>query len=162
MSGSGRYFYTPERVKELSGELRLILLEAGRSLPDWYLRLTPEQMRAAANGIGAEWMGAVSREALTAWYSDFAPIAFFHDLAGTYDNDGTRLGFERWNAECFGNLCPVVWRRYAWWRPKRYLLRYQARHLCFALSTFGFKAWEDAFRKKQAEGGDCDVVNDAI
>ena len=118
---------------------------------DFARQFTRDEIAAAYNGIGADWMGEELRKKLTDLLALFAPAAMIHDLRYT-KSDGARFGFNYANIEFHNNCLKLARWAYPWWRLIR---RWVAENAALALykavsSEGGWKAWTDAAQKNGA------------
>ena len=111
--------------------------------------LGPEKVAAACNGCGPESWPQEWRDKLGKWLKTFRPAFDGHDCRFTYDNDGTREKFDYANDELEKNCLLLADRKYAWYNPLRYFARNRAKLIGGACRTFGWQAWQDAFRKTE-------------
>lgn len=110
--------------------------------------ISDEEIAAAYNGIGPEWMPADLRARLTADLSDLEPAALIHDIDYQYA-DGSPAAFHAANERLRENI-----RRTAdkvatpFFNPKWWKLLLAAA-LCFdAVERFGFPAYKNAVKNQ--------------
>lgn len=105
------------------------------------LDLSDAEVERIYNGIGAEWMPAWLRTALT-WIAGrtLAPAIFKHDYRYAHGN-GTQLDFQEANAELEtdGKICADA--EYGWYNPLRYVVRTIAEKFSKICNLFGMPAY---------------------
>ena len=122
---------------------------------DFVYRLTPAQFAAACNGIGPESWPESWRAKLDDWLATFRRAADVHDCRFTWDNDGTRQGFDAANNEIEKNCLILADEKYGWWNPWRYFARHAARAVGKACRDFGWPAYEAAYEKHKEGESKC-------
>lgn len=128
---------------------------------DWRLEIFPgyvclsvDECAENANGIGSDDTPEWLRDALGALLPHVREAAFLHDLNGCFDNDGTHVGFEIWNARFRRNIRTVIRRNVPAWRMASRWTLYRSADACHAAvsSDIGWTAWRRAFKRAQADG----------
>ena len=133
-----------KRLKELCEEYGL----EGREILSRY---TDEELAAIFNGIGPDAFPQWLRSALDALHPSLAPVAFIHDVEW-HESDGTEASFAESNARFRRNGCKVASAAFGWWRPRRYLVMWDAVKFARICQRFGWSAWL-APSKAQEKGG---------
>lgn len=146
-----------------TNELARNVHDLGLEVFPGYFGLSEEQQELGWNGVGPDSWPAWKREVLTFLTPMLRPGSFLHDLEATHANDGTRLGFEEWNARFNRNNLRTIRGEVAWWRIlKRRALYAEAT---FALSQVsgekGWVAWLAAYEKNQQEGPETELRSGA-
>ena len=118
-----------------------------------FLGLSPEAIEAADNGIGPEskpLFRAFATVALHRW----RPGTCIHDVDFGIINDGTRQGFRTANRRLRTNGRRIILAEVAWWRfaERAYLLWLNERIYWAVGTDEGWKAYQDAYTRLQAEG----------
>ena len=121
------------RLKELCEEYGL----EGREILSKY---TDEELAAIFNGIGPDAFPQWLRSALDALHPSLAPVAFIHDVEW-HESDGTEASFAESNARFRRNGCKVASAAFGWWRPRRYLVMWDAVKFARICQRFGWSAW---------------------
>ena len=119
-----------------------------------YTGLSLQQAQAGYNEVGPDKWRPWQRKALTTLLPILDVPAFIHDLEATYYNDGTRGGFERWNARFRRNGRRHVQRSIPAWRflTRRALYaEVQAAYLAVS-SGEGWEAWQGAYNRSMEPG----------
>ena len=122
-----------KRLKELCEEYGL----EGR---DILAKYTDEELAAIFNGIGPDAFPQWLRSALDALHPSLAPVAFIHDVEW-HESDGTETAFAESNARFRRNGCKVASAAFGWWRPRRYLVMWDAVKFARICQRFGWSAW---------------------
>ena len=122
-----------KRLKELCDEYGL----EGREILSKY---TDEELAAIFNGIGPDAFPQWLRSALDALHPSLAPVAFIHDVEW-HESDGTEASFAESNARFRRNGCKVASAAFGWWRPRRYLVMWDAVKFARICQRFGWSAW---------------------
>ena len=133
-----------KRLKELCEEYGL----EGREILSKY---TDEELAAIFNGIGPDAFPQWLRSALDALHPSLAPVAFIHDVEW-HESDGTEASFAESNARFRRNGCTVASAAFGWWRPRRYLVMWDAVKFARICPRFGWSAW--LAPSKAAQKGD--------
>lgn len=113
-------------------------------LDGWYLLFNTDTATAlrVCNGIGADWMGRVCK--LINWLlPTFVVASAIHDIR-YYLNVGER---EKWDDEFAINCRMLLYDRYGFWHPFRWLGVIAIAQLRTALATFGEVAWKEAGKR---------------
>ena len=122
-----------KRLKELCDEYGL----EGREILSKY---TDEDLAAIFNGMGPDAFPQWLRSALDALHPSLAPVAFIHDVEW-HESDGTEASFAESNARFRRNGCTVASAAFGWWRPRRYLVMWDAVKFARICQRFGWSAW---------------------
>lgn len=122
-----------KRLKELCEEYGL----EGREILSKY---TDEELAATFNGIGPDAFPQWLRSALDALHPSLAPVAFIHDVEW-HESDGTEASFAESNARFRRNGCTIASAAFGWWRPRRYLVMWDAVKFARLCQRFGWSAW---------------------
>lgn len=133
-----------KHLKELCEEYGL----EGREILSKY---TDDELAAIFNGIGPDAFPQWLRSALDALHPSLAPVAFIHDVEW-HESDGTETAFAESNARFRRNGCKVASAAFGWWRPRRYLVMWDAVKFARICQRFGWSAWL-APSKAQEKGG---------
>ena len=127
----------PSHIRDLIGRAADYGLDLGPHLA----HMTPDEIAAAYNGIGADWMPAAIRSRLTTDYADLEPSAMIHDV--DFDRaSGTLAEFHEANARLRANIIRTAnavatpWITWRWWR-----LRLAATACYEATEQFGIVAY---------------------
>lgn len=122
-----------KRLKTLCEEYEL----EGREILSKY---TDDELAAIFNGIGPDAFPQWLRSALDALHPSLAPVAFIHDVEW-HESDGTETAFAESNARFRRNGCKVASAAFGWWRPRRYLVMWDAVKFARICQRFGWSAW---------------------
>ena len=122
-----------KRLRALCGEYGL----EGREILSKY---TDGELAGIFNGIGPDAFPQWLRSALDALHPSLAPVAFIHDVEW-HEADGTRETFTESNSRFRRNGCKVATAAYGWWRPRRYLVMWDAVRFARICQSFGWSAW---------------------
>lgn len=133
-----------KRLKELCEEYGL----EGREILSKY---TDEELAAIFNGIGPDAFPQWLRSALDALHPSLAPVAFIHDVEW-HESDGTDASFAESNARFRRNGCKVASAAFGWWRPRRYLVMWDAVKFARICQRFGWSAWLAPSKSAQKGG----------
>ncbi|MBR0197182.1 MAG: hypothetical protein IJQ34_03520 [Kiritimatiellae bacterium] len=136
-----------DEVKRLKALCEKYELE-GREILSKY---TDDELAAIFNGIGPDAFPQWLRSALDALHPSLAPVAFIHDVEW-HESDGTETAFAESNARFRRNGCKVASAAFGWWRPRRYLVMWDAVKFARICQRFGWSAWL-APSKAQEKGG---------
>ena len=136
-----------DEVKRLKSLCEKYELE-GREILSKY---TDDELAAIFNGIGPDAFPQWLRSALDALHPSLAPVAFIHDVEW-HESDGTETAFAESNARFRRNGCKVASAAFGWWRPRRYLVMWDAVKFARICQRFGWSAWL-APSKAQEKGG---------
>lgn len=137
--------YTLEEIAALRARCLELTLE-GSELLELY---TDEQLREICNGIGPEFFPAKLREAVDALHPTLKPDAALHDVEFER-SDGTWSAFSEANDRFLRNGIRLADATYAWYAPRRYIVRHHARRFYALLTAFGWIAWQQAFEARKA------------
>lgn len=103
-------------------------------------RFSDDELAAIYNGIGPEWFPAKLRRAIDELHRDLECVALIHDVRFA-TNDGSTAQFNFANAELEANGVLVANAKYAWYDPRRYIRRRQARIFADLCQSFGWSAY---------------------
>jgi len=103
-------------------------------------KYTDDELAAIFNGIGPDAFPQWLRSALDALHPSLAPVAFIHDVEW-HESDGTETAFAESNARFRRNGCKVASAAFGWWRPRRYLVMWDAVKFARICQRFGWSAW---------------------
>ena len=115
-------------------------------------KYTDEELASIYNGIGPEAFPQWLRAALDAIHPSLAPVAFIHDVEW-HESDGSAAAFDMSNARFRRNGCKVATDDFGWWRPRRYLVMWDAVKFARVCQRFGWSAWLAPYKARQ-EGGE--------
>ena len=101
------------------------------------------------NGIGPESFPVWLRILLDAVHPTLAVVACIHDVEWT-ESDGTRESFTASNRRFFRNGWRVACASFAWWRPRRYLVAFDAWKFARICQRFGWAAWIAPYEARKA------------
>ena len=101
---------------------------------------TDEELAGIFNGIGPEAFPQWLRAALDALHPSLAPVAFIHDVEWS-ESDGREETFAESNARFRRNGCKVASASFGWWRPRRYLVMWDAVKFARICQRFGWSAF---------------------
>lgn len=110
-------------------------------------RYTDGELAKIYNGIGPESFPSWLRAALDAVHPSLAPVAFIHDVEWS-ESDGTSVGFEQSNARFRRNGIKVATEAFAWWRPRRYKVMWDAIKFARICQRFGWSAWRAPYEER--------------
>ena len=128
---------TKEALKNCQSEAKRLWLHGW-----WMLTKYEETCLYVCNGIGADWMGGVCK--LIDWLlPTFVTASAIHDMR-YWHNLGDR---NYWDDEFEYNCRELLYDKYGFWHPKRWLGNIAIHQLRTALAAFGQKAWEDAGKR---------------
>ena len=108
--------------------------------------LSADEMAAAWNGIGPEFLPSEIRDRITDALALFKPACFIHDLRFA-QSDGRRHEFVLANAELLDNCRKCAAHAYPWWlHPWKRIRANAAAALIYKAcsSSAGWRAWIDA------------------
>lgn len=91
------------------------------------------------NGLGAEWMPTILRDALSIMNPTLDPVVAIHDQR--YEIGGSEEDRDAADKEFLENGLKAADYEYSWYNPLRYYVRKQARKYYALLSMFGGAAW---------------------
>ena len=112
-----------------------------------YINYPIETLAARWNGIGPERMSEKARKKLDKWLRLYKPACFIHDQDFA-ESDGTRGGFIAANDRLERNCLIIADDHYEWYDPRRYLARRGGRLVADACRIAGWRAWQDAAKKR--------------
>ena len=125
-------------------ELRALQKEAQRLwISGWWLLMETENCLRECNGCGAEWMPKWIRKFLDKFLRLFAPAIAIHDMR-YYKHEENR---DKWDDEFEVNCREILYDKYGFWNPMRWLGKLVIRQLRGALATLGGIAWDDAGKR---------------
>lgn len=104
--------------------------------------LTEEEIDAAYNGIGADWMPEWLRDKLSKVWHVFEPAAVIHDCQFKHDLDRSIDNFHFRNRQYLNNCLTLTREAYPWWHYKRYVLSHIADGMYDLLEDYGLPAWQ--------------------
>lgn len=134
---------TEEQIADVQELYRLAVL-ADLDGVEFIAGFPDEELADSYNGIGPEFLPPKVRAKVTKSLALFEPAALVHDLRNEY-SDGTRCSFNYANYEFRSNCRKLADARYAWWNPRRYVVRYVAELLYrFVAGDCGWTAWLQA------------------
>lgn len=112
-----------------------------------YTSLSAHEAQEGYNEVGPDAWRPWQRRALTAAAPILDVPAFIHDLEATYHNDGTRSGFNAWNARFRRNGRLHVQRSIPAWRFLTRRALYLEIEIAYKAvsSDEGWEAWRHAF-----------------
>ena len=122
------------------GKLKSLCEECGLENREILSKYTDEELAAIFNGIGPDAFPQWLRSALDALHPSLAPVAFIHDVEW-HESDGTEASFAESNARFRRNGCTVASAAFGWWRPRRYLVMWDAVKFARLCQRFGWSAW---------------------
>ena len=119
-----------------------------------YTGLSLQQAQAGYNEVGPDKWRPWQRRALTLAAPILDVPAFIHDLEATYHNDGTREGFEAWNARFRRNGRLHVQRSIPAWRFLARRVLYGEIEMAYKAvsSSDGWAAWQGAYNRSMEPG----------
>lgn len=138
---------TIEEARRLRGLCDTYGLE-GREILAKY---TDDELAAIFNGIGPESFPGWLRAALDAIHPSLAPVAFIHDVEWS-ESDGTEASFKESNARFRRNGMKVACEAFAWWRPRRYKVVWDAFKFARVCQRFGWSAWRAPYEAREKGG----------
>ena len=114
-----------------------------------YVCLSVEACAQEANGIGADTTPEWLRGVLGAILPHAQEAAFLHDLEGCFANDGTRAGFQAWNAKFQRNIKRTIRQNIPAWRVASRWALYRTANACHIAvsSDIGWGAWQRAYKR---------------
>lgn len=105
------------------------------------------KLQSIANGIGPESFPEWLRSTIDALHPSLKPVALIHDL-DWHENDGKDSTFKTSNERFKTNGYKMAAYTYAWFDPRRYIVRRQTRRFYRILSLFGGAAFKAAKKGK--------------
>lgn len=114
-----------------------------------YTGLSLAQAQGAYNEVGPDKWAAWQRSTATKFVPILDVPAFIHDLEAIHYNDGTREGFEAWNARFLRNGRRHVRLTVPAWRVLTRILYFAEVKGAYLLisSSEGWDAWQKAYAK---------------
>ena len=106
------------------------------------------EIESIYNGVGAEWMPEKLRKVLDKLSETLLPAVLVHDF-DYYFGDGTLLDFQLANNRLYANGRKCADAKFAWYHPKRYLVRRQARAYSRLCNLFGLPAYLHAVEARK-------------
>ena len=122
-----------KQLKELAEKYRL----EGREIIGKY---NMQELCSIYNGIGPDAFPQWLRNGISALNPSLAVVAFIHDIEW-HESDGSQEGFKASNDRFRTNGCKVADAEYAWYNPRRWLVRHQAAKFARLCQTFGWSGW---------------------
>ena len=132
-----------KRLKDLCDKYEL----EGRGVLDGFPNT---KLASMYNGIGPEKFPGWLRAVLDFLHPTLAPVAFIHDVEWSL-SDGTKEAFAASNRRFRRNGCRVAKATYPWWRPRRWIVMWQAWKFARICQRFGWAAWMAPFTAKDVE-----------
>ena len=112
------------------------------------LALPLDELDAAFNGCGPEYLPSFARKALDKITAVFAPAVMVHDVDFT-NADGLKTAFDAANLRLLINCVKCALDAAPWNSWKRYTLLGEAWAIYRACSKFGWSAWLAAYNQNQ-------------
>ena len=122
-----------KQLKELAEKYRL----EGREIIGKY---NMQELCSIYNGIGPDAFPQWLRKGISALNPSLAVVAFIHDIEW-HESDGSKEGFKASNDRFRTNGCKVADAEYAWYNPRRWLVRHQAAKFARLCQSFGWSGW---------------------
>lgn len=138
---------TIDRQNELN-RLRAEVARLNLQGRDIVLSLTLEQLDAAYNGCGPEYLPSFARKALDKITAVFAPAVMVHDVDFT-NADGLKAAFDAANKRLLVNCVKCALDAAPWYSRQRYILLAEAWAIYRACDKFGWSAWLAAYNQNQ-------------
>lgn len=120
--------------------LRAICEDLGLEAREILAKYTDEELATIFNGIGPESFPSWLRSALDALHPSLAPVALIHDVEWS-ESDGKKETFSESNDRFRRNGCKVASATFGWWRPRRYLVMWDAVKFARICQQFGWGAF---------------------
>lgn len=114
------------------------------------LKLTPEKLQSIYNGIGPEWFPEELRKMIDTLHPSLRVVAMQHDVDFA-TGSGTWNDFCEINKNFEKNGRIVADASFAWYRPRRYIVRRQAKIFANLCQICGWKAYLAAIKKYEEE-----------
>ena len=114
-------------------------------------KYTDEDLAANFNGIGPEAFASWLRTALDALHPSLAPVALIHDVEWS-ESDGKRETFEGSSARFRRNGCRAATASFGWWRPRRYIVVWDAVKFARICQRFGWSAFLAPYEAREKGG----------
>ena len=112
------------------------------------LALTLDELDAAYNGCGPEYLPSFARKALDKITAVFAPAVMVHDVDFT-NADGLKAAFDAANKRLLANCVKCALDAAPWYSRQRYILLAEAWAIYRACEKFGWSAWLAAYNPNQ-------------
>lgn len=112
------------------------------------LALTLDELDAAYNGCGPEYLPSFARKALDKITAVFAPAVMVHDCDFA-KADGLKAAFDAANKHLLVNCVKCALDAAPWYSRQRYILLAEAWAIYRACDKFGWSAWLAAFTQNQ-------------
>lgn len=138
---------TIDRLNEIN-RLRAEVARLNLQGRDIVLSLTLEQLDAAYNGCGPEYLPSFARKALDKITAVFAPAVMVHDVDFT-NADGLKAAFDAANFRLLVNCVKCALDSAPWNSRQRYILLAEAWAIYRACDKFGWSAWLAAYNQNQ-------------
>ena len=122
-----------KQLKELAEKYRL----EGREIIGKY---NMQELCSIYNGIGPDAFPQWLRKGISALNPSLAVVAFIHDIEW-HESDGSKEGFKASNDRFRTNGRRVADAEYAWYNPRRWLVRHQAARFARLCQSFGWSGW---------------------
>ena len=120
--------------------LRAICEDLGLEGREILAKYTDEELASIFNGIGPESFPSWLRSVLDALHPSLAPVALIHDVEWS-ESDGKEETFAASNDRFCRNGCKVASASFGWWRPRRYLVMWDAVKFARICQRFGWGAF---------------------
>ena len=115
---------------------------------DAVLALTLDELDAAFNGCGPEFLPDAARQTLDRVTTVFAPAFMVHDVEFTLA-DGLKVAFDAANLRLLVNCAKCALDAAPWNSLRRYALLGESWAIYRACDRFGWSAWLAAYNKNQ-------------
>lgn len=112
------------------------------------LVLSLDELDAAYNGCGPEYLPSFARKALDKITAVFAPAVMVHDVDFTFA-DGLKVAFDAANKRLLINCVKCALDAAPWYSRQRYILLAEAWAIYRACDKFGWSAWLAAYNQNQ-------------
>lgn len=112
------------------------------------LALPLDELDAAFNGCGPEYLPSFARKALDKITAVFAPAVMVHDVDFT-NADGLKAAFDAANKRLLVNCVKCALDAAPWYSRQRYILLAEAWAIYRACDKFGWSAWLAAYNQNQ-------------
>ena len=114
-------------------------------------KYTDEQLSDMFNGIGPQGFPGWLRKALDALHPSLKPVAMIHDVEWS-ESDGSEETFAASNARFRRNGCKGASASFGWWRPRRYLVMWDAVKFARIGQRFGWSAFLAPYEARRKGG----------
>lgn len=111
---------------------------------------TNTELGSIYNGIGPDRFPGWLRAFLDVLHPSLAPVAFIHDVEW-HHSDGTKKSFTASNKRFRRNGFKVARESFAWWRPRRYVVMFNAWKFARICQRFGWAAWMAPYSAREVE-----------